>query len=213
MRLAEVIEPYHVEILQFNERVHIESEKLFKLALKAFSCDNYVKAMSLIQHAISLSPLDMKLHIIKAKIHRMAGELQAALETIESVALLFDRAMRTVDYNGHNGNSSNNGNSSHSSGMSCNSINQARELPADIELQRNLIINDMALTSAGKGDYIRAIALLNKVLENHYRVDNRLVLTRPALTQAEMAQKKTEEVRTVPCISTFYTVLECYYSC
>jgi tetratricopeptide (TPR) repeat protein len=205
LRLAEVIEPYHVEILQFNERVHIESEKLFKLALKAFSLNNYAKAMSLIQHAISLSPLDMKLHIIKAKIHRMAGELQAALEAIEGVALLFERAMRTVDYNGP-------GNVSCTSSSSSSSIKQARELPADIELQRNLIINDMALTSAGKGDYIRAIALLNKVLENHSRVDSRVVLTRPALTQIEIIQNKAEEVRTVQYTCTFGTVLECYHS-
>jgi tetratricopeptide (TPR) repeat protein len=202
LRLAEVIEPNHVEVLQFNERVHIESEKLFKLALKAFSLDNYAKAMSLIQHAISLSPLDMKLHIIKAKIHRMAGELQAALEAIEGVALLFERAMRTVDYDTC-------GNVSCTSSSS--SVNQARELPADIELQRNLIINDMALTSAGKGDYIRAIALLNKVLGNHSRVDSRVVLTRPALTQIEIAQNKAEEVRSVQSISTFCSVLDCYH--
>ena len=190
LRLAEVIEPSHVEVLQFNERIYIESEKLFKLGLKAFSAGNYAKALSLIQYAISLSPLDIKLHIIKAKIHRMAGDLSAALEAIEGVALLFERSLGTADFKDNV-----------TSSCVSTSTNQRRELPDDVELQRNLIINDMALSSAGKGDFIRAVVLLNEVLRNHSRIQSKaalaVTLMLPEITKSDVERNKAEEVRTV----------------
>ena len=190
LRLAEVIEPSHVEVLQFNERIYIESEKLFKLGLKAFSAGNYAKALSLIQYAISLSPLDIKLHIIKAKIHRMAGDLSAALEAIEGVALLFERSLGTADCKDNV-----------TSSCVSTSTNQRRELPDDVELQRNLIINDMALSSAGKGDFIRAVVLLNEVLRNHSRIQSKaalaVTLMLPEITKSDVERNKAEEVRTV----------------
>ena len=38
------------------------------------------------------------------------------------------------------------------------------KLPEDIILQKNLIINEMAMKSAEKGDYVRSIALLNTAM-------------------------------------------------
>lgn len=184
LRLAEMIDPHHPEVLFFNDRIHIESEKLFRLSLKAFSDQCYSKAVTLLRHAISLSPLDVKLHITEAKVHRMAGDLEVALDVIQGAAILYGRATR-VACTSPNADTNIDDNS-----------DQPRELPDDILLQKSLIINDMAIESAGKGDYIRAIALLNRIVDPPKHPGHQAVLTRALTSHNDSIKNKFEEVVT-----------------
>lgn len=203
LRLAEAINPHHPEVLFFNDRIHIESEKLFKLSLKAFSDQCYPKAVTLLRHAISLSPLDVKLHITEAKVHRMAGDLEEALKVIQSAASLYERAAFTDCTAPNTDTDMNTSTYTNTSTNSCtsNSVNgysrsgQRRELPDDILLQKSLIINDMAIASAVKGDYIRAIALLNRIIIDPLKGHgHKPLLARTVTSYNDNIKNKFEEV-------------------
>lgn len=209
LRLAEAINPHHPEVLFFNDRIHIESEKLFILSLKAFSDQCYPKAVTLLRHAISLSPLDVKLHITEAKVHRMAGDLEEALKVIQGAASLYERAALTdctaphtaphtdthTDMNMSTDMSAFTNTNTSTSGNSMSTSGQRRELPDDILLQKSLIINDMAIASALKGDYIRAIALLNRIISDPLKgLGQKALLARTVISYNDNIKNKFEEV-------------------
>jgi tetratricopeptide (TPR) repeat protein len=101
-----------------------------------------MKALVLIRHAISLSPVDIKLHITLSKAHRMADDLTSAYTTIKFAANLFEKAAMGED-----------------------TERGPYPLPDDITLQTNLIINEMAINCAMEGDYPRSIAYFNRIID------------------------------------------------
>ena len=158
LRLAEIIEPNHPEVILFNERIHIESENLFKSSLEALSARSYQEAIKLINHCINLSCKDIKLYITKAKILRLCGDLDEGMVVIQQAADMYINASISEDCINFESFSTDN--------SEYNMRRQLIKLPEDMKLQKNLLINDMAIRCAEKGDYIRSIALLNTAM-NH----------------------------------------------
>lgn len=168
LRLAEFIEPNHPEVILLNERIHIESENLFNSSLIALATRSYDEAISMIEHCIVLSPKDIKSYIIKAKILRLCGRLDDGMAVIQHVADMYITASigeDTTNSESYNSNKS-------------EIYNKRRlliKLPEDIVLQKNLIMNEMAMKSAEKGDYVRSIALLNTAM-NHTNYSQEILL-------------------------------------
>jgi tetratricopeptide (TPR) repeat protein len=158
LRLAEIIEPNHPEVILFNERIHIESENLFISSLEAITARSYQEAIKLINHCINLSCEDIKLYITKAKILRLCGDLDEGIVVIQQAADMYINASISEDCTNLESFSTDN--------SEYNIRRQFIKLPEDMKLQKNLLINDMAIRCAAKGDYLRSIALLNTAM-NH----------------------------------------------
>lgn len=149
IRNAASIDPDHPEVQGFVARSYAKSERLYKKALSAFAGQRLKEALEHVDHALYITNDDVKLYLMKAKIFRMQGEYQAAYEAVLKAKELFSVAF----HHHHDGNGS-------------DDMFPTFALPHELQHQLNLILNDLALEYAGKGDYSNAILLLNKILRD-----------------------------------------------
>lgn len=139
IRVAAMMDATHPEVVSFFNRSFLKAEKLYKESVKLFTDGKYKEALLSVNHAMHITTEDVKLLIMQSKIHRMLGELQAAYDSMLRAKVIFEKAFEGTCY--------------------------PMELPADIVLQINLILNDMSLDYASKGNYSKAILLLNKIIK------------------------------------------------
>ena len=139
IRVAAMMDSTHPEVVSFFNRSFLKAEKLYKESVKAFTEGNYKEALLSVNHAMHITTEDVKLLIMQSKIHRMLGELQAAYDSMLRAKAIFEKAFEGTTY--------------------------PLELPSDIVLQINLILNDMSIDYASKGNYEKAILLLNKIIK------------------------------------------------
>lgn len=139
IRVAAMMDASHPEVVSFFNRSFMKAEKLYKESVKAFTEGNYKEALLSVNHAMHITTEDVKLLIMQSKIHRMLGELQAAYDSMLRAKAIFEKAFEGTSY--------------------------PLELPSDIVLQINLILNDMSIDYASKGNYEKAILLLNKIIK------------------------------------------------
>lgn len=147
IRLAGSIDPNHPEVINFSTRSFQKAEKLYNESVRDFTAGKYAEALLSINHAIHITAEDVKLLLMQSKIHRKMCNLQAAYDSMLKAQAIFTKAFEGTEY--------------------------PMELPSDIILQINLILNDMSIDYALKGDYDKAILLLNKVIKTELSVCNR----------------------------------------
>jgi tetratricopeptide (TPR) repeat protein len=139
IRVAAMMDANHPEVVAFFNRSFLKAEILYKEAVKHFTACKYKEALLAVNHAIHITTEDVKLLILQSKVYRMMGELQSAYDSMLRAKAIFEKAFQDTQY--------------------------PMELPSDIVLQINLILNDMSLECASKGDYSKAILLLNKIIK------------------------------------------------
>ena len=125
----------------------------------------------MIEHCILLNPKDIKPYITKAKIMRLCGRLDEGMDVIQHAAEMYITASICDDTTKSDDKSVvQNGGEIQFYSAKKNEIYDDRrlliKLPEDIILQKNLIINELAMECAEKGDYIRSIALLNTAMSH-----------------------------------------------
>jgi tetratricopeptide (TPR) repeat protein len=140
IRIAASLDPDHPEVIGYINRSYAKSEMLYKKCLDVFKDGNYKLSLEHIDHAIFLTNEDVKLHLMRSKILRMMKDYQTAYEAVLKAKALFEAKYEEGDY--------------------------PVQVPADINLQINLILNEMAINYAEQGNYDKAILLLNKIIRN-----------------------------------------------
>ncbi len=135
MRKANSIIPEHPECVKFGVRSFVRAEKIYNICMRKFKKGDLDEALTLILMACSLSNTDIKLHIMQARIYRAKEELEKAYQAIQRATQLYQ-------------------------GQS----DFEMRVPENIVKETNMIYNDIALQCAGKGQYEKAILLLNKVI-------------------------------------------------
>lgn len=142
IRVAQSLDPNHIEVLNYTERSFAKAEHLYRQALQFFVAGEYKDALQYAEHALSITTDDVKLHILVSKIHRKMGENQSAYTAILKAKSIFENASAGTAKAFH------------------------VDLPSDIVRQINLILNEMAIKFASGGEYDKAILLYNKILKN-----------------------------------------------
>lgn len=136
MRRASLISPDHVEVKKFGLRSYVRADKIYKMCLVAFKKRDYEEALRLINMAVSISAVDVKLLVQQAKVYRNLDNLEEAFGSIQRATNLFQNEAMGFEM----------------------------KIPEAIMKETNLILNDMALRAAGEGEYDKSIALMNKVI-------------------------------------------------
>lgn len=149
IRFAAALDPNHPEVLGYITRSYAKSELLYKECLYAFTKEKYKEALELVNHALHITNEDIKLFILKSRIYRMLNDLQSAYEAIMAARHIFEEKYHTNEF--------------------------SMNLPPEILIQTNLILNDMAIDYASKGSYHEAILLYNKILRSEENLSNSLV--------------------------------------
>lgn len=149
IRVAASIDSNHPEVLGFISRSYARSELLYREALYAFTLEKYKESLELVDHALHITNEDIKLYILKARIYRMLHELQLAYEAIMKAKDIFEEKYQVDQYQ--------------------------MNLPPEILLQTNLILNEMAIDYASKGDYHQSILLYNKIIRSEEHLNATLI--------------------------------------
>lgn len=145
IKIAFMLDPNHPEVVAFATRSNVKAEYLYKESVRLFTIKKYKDALLSVNHAIHITTEDVKLLIMKSKIHRVLNELQHAYASITKAKEIFEKALEGTKY--------------------------PLELPRDISLQTNLILNEMAIDYAMKGQYDKAILILTNIIKNETRID------------------------------------------
>ena len=139
IKLAARLNPDHPEVLAFTVRSYSKAEKMYRDCVKEFTAGNYKEALLSVNYAIHITTDDIKLLLMQSKIHRKLGDLQSAYESMVKAKDIFSKVSAGSEF--------------------------PMELPSDIVVQVNLILNEMAINYAMKGDYDQAILLYNKIIK------------------------------------------------
>ena len=138
LRRAVQIWSDHPEAVKFGLRSFVRADTIYNICIKKFrkgGDDNIKECEKLIAMAVSLSPEDIKLYILQCQIMRSMKELEKAYAAIQRASNI---------YQGHS--------------------DFDMRIPEEIVKETNLVYNDIALQCAGKGEYEKALLLLNKVI-------------------------------------------------
>jgi tetratricopeptide (TPR) repeat protein len=150
MRKAAVMDSTHPEVRAFIARAFGEAEKTYEEGLIAFQGGDLDKAITLVNKALFVNRNDVKLHILLSKCWRAKNDLDTAYKSLTEAVDIF----KAVD----------------PYGMYTNV-----KIPHEINRQKNLIINEMALKFAVEGDFQKAILLMNKAIASERKMhDNDL---------------------------------------
>jgi tetratricopeptide (TPR) repeat protein len=165
IRFAASLDSNHPEVLGFIARSYAKSELLYQEALLAFTMEKYKEALELVNHALHITAEDIKLYILKSRIFRMLKELQSAYEAIMKAKSIFEEKYEIEQY--------------------------AMQLPPEIMIQTNLILNEMAINYALEGNYQNAILLYNKILRSEETLNATLVSLPAPCTMSGDGQKSS----------------------
>lgn len=141
LRLASTLQPEHPEVLAFGAQSFRKAEKMYNQAVSLIKEGGYEEALKLINMALEISADDIKLHITLSKVQRLQKNLPAAYSAIQRATQLFTQSSQFD-----------------------------MKVPEDITQETNLVFNDMAIMCAGRGEYEKAIALLNKVISSEKKL-------------------------------------------
>lgn len=142
MRTAEAYDPTHAEVVSFAERVLATTASLYKAATVAMSRNDQKSAIASLTSALHLTPNDCKLAITRAAAYRIDGNLDCALSDLEKVADDYREARR------QDGSSS-----------------EGEEYePFQLVRQRNLVLNELALSACSQGHHDEALSIMNRVI-------------------------------------------------
>lgn len=142
MRTAEALDPTHVEVVSFTERMLVTTASLYQAATAAMSRGDVKIAIASLTSALRLTPNDCKLTITRAAAYRLHGNLQCALEDIENVAQEYSEAGRQYE----------------------SSSRRHQYEPFELVRQRNLVLNELALSAASRGHHEEALSIMNRVI-------------------------------------------------
>lgn len=145
MRKAAVMDKEHPEVQAFIIRAFGEAEKTYEEGLISFQGGDYDKAILLVNKALFVNRNDVKLHILLSKCYRAKNDLDTAYKSLTQAVDIF----KSVD----------------PYGMYTNV-----KIPFEINRQKNLIINEMALKYAVEGDFQKAILLMNKAIASERKM-------------------------------------------
>lgn len=145
-RVAASCLPSHPEVEAFSAGNFMKSESLYHLSVDAFHSKKYLEALKYCKHALSITPDDLKLHIMLSKTYRLLDDFDAAFKAIQQATLICE-----------------------------SSSDFTMSMPDDILIQTNLVYNELALRFASKGEYDQAIALFTKVLTTEQTLSRGLV--------------------------------------
>ena len=123
------------------------------------------EVIRLLTQALSLTPDDMRLLILRAKANRQAGNLQDSLSDIDDATFAYLSSMRGDEAPRHVPN--------RRMWLEEQSLKNYYKEPVIITQQRNLTYNEMALQFAQNDEPERAISLLNKVIEAEYHLHDK----------------------------------------
>ena len=145
LRLASTLQADHPEVLAFGALSFRKVERLYNQAVDLLQLREHLEALKLVDLALEISAEDIKLHILQSKLLRALKRLPAAFSAIQRATELFSKASQFD-----------------------------MKVPEDITRQTNLVFNDMAIQCAGKGEYEKSIALLNKVIASEKKLSRGL---------------------------------------
>ena len=146
LRFASTLQPEHPEVLVFGAQSFKKAERLYAQCVESFAAGRLEEAAKQCRSALGLSPDDIKLHIMLSKLCRAEADLPSAYSAISRATELFH-----------------------------GSTGYDMKVPEDILQQTNLVYNDMAIQCAGRGEYEKSIALLNKVIDSERVLSRGLV--------------------------------------
>ncbi len=164
LRVAERLEPEHPEVVLFHQRVRHEAEKLYNKSVNMLLDRGHKRALELALHALSLSPLDVRIHVLVAKTHRLMHNLREAYAVVQKSIKMIE-ATRLEDVAAaaaHLGRKQ-------QAAAVAEAASHPGTLPFEITQQYHLVLNDMAMNYVGKGDYPRALALFNKIIDSNVK--------------------------------------------
>lgn len=164
LRVAEKIDPEHPEVTIFHDRVRHEAEKLYHRSVNLLIDKDHKRALEKALHALSLSPMDVKIHVLVAKAHRLMHNLKEAYAAVQkSIKMMQAMHAETVAAAAFAL-----GRKQHALAVAA-AASQPMTMPYEITQQYHLVLNDMAMDYVAKGDYPRALALFNKIIESNVR--------------------------------------------
>ena len=143
LKAAATIDEKHPEVLAFTARSFMQSERLYKTGIQNFNQSKFDEALTNIQHAIYITPSDIKLYIMLSKIHRMQNEYELAFQDLQQCSKIFKEGKK---------------------------FGVSNWQPIEITKQFNLVCNEMAMKLASNGNYDKAIALYNKAIETELAI-------------------------------------------
>lgn len=155
MRCASTLFPNHQELLSFNRKMLYFIKKKYQDGLTNFKSGNYEECIKSLDEALEVSSDDLKLLLLKCKASRLNNNLQLAYSTILSAHGIYNKRFHNID-----------------EGMKPNDkftkmkfeLGSNTMMMSDLQDELHLVLNDMALDIAFKGDYDKAILLMNKII-------------------------------------------------
>lgn len=158
------LEPEHPEVEIFHRAMFEKSNKLYGEAKQAMKSENYPGAVASLTAALSVTPDDVKLLVLRAAANRKCDNHDAAIEDLDDAAYAYFEAITnfkpTPNVHGK-----------------VSPDDARRELeraflaappwkrePFQVTRQRSLVFNDVALQLMQAGQYKTAITTLNKAI-------------------------------------------------
>ena len=148
MIVAGTISSKHSEVNAFNEKIYSKTERLYKQAINFVAISEYNEAIKCAQGALLVTKYDTKLYILTSQVYRKMGDLDKAFEQIQLAERVYRNRGKRTDPN--------------------------MDLPMNITQQTNLIFNDMAIKYAMEGEFSKAIALYNRIIDSEIKLNKGL---------------------------------------
>jgi len=135
MLYAATMSTKHPEVVEFTSRTYLRTERLYKAGVMLFAMDKLSDAIKCVKSAMLVTKHDVKLYIILCKMYRKKGDLKEAYSTIQQAIQIYKSLSKG-----------------------------SFKVPMDMTEQINLIFNEMAIDFAMKGEFMKALALYNRII-------------------------------------------------
>ncbi|GMH83114.1 hypothetical protein TrST_g8031 [Triparma strigata] len=174
-RSAQDLEPDHPEVVSFISTMIKRSgdyykEAMLKLQQISMTGKNEEEtrdAIRLLTQALNLVPDDMRLLVLRSKAFRSVGDLEKSLKDIDDATFHYLQSML--------GNEVPKFVPNRRMWLETQSMKNNYREPAILTQQRSLTLNEMAMVEVKDGNYVKAISLLNRVIEEEYKLhDNNM---------------------------------------
>lgn len=145
MLYAATMTTKHPEVIEFASRTYLRTERLYKAGVMLFAKERLEDAIKCIKSALIVTKHDVKLHVILCKMYRKKGDLDEAYASIQEAIKVFK--LNSIP-----------------PGARQATAKASLKVPLNMVEEMHLIFNDMAINSAMKGEYMKALALLNQII-------------------------------------------------
>ena len=169
-RSAQELEPEHPEVVSFISAMIKRSGTYYKEAMAKLQLINVSgkneeetrEALRLLTQALNLVPDDMRLLTLRSKAYRSIGEFELSLKDIDDATFHYCQSMM--------GNEVPKFVPNRRMWLETQSMKSNYREPAILTQQRSLTLNEMAMVQVKLGKYIKAVSLLNRVIEEEYKL-------------------------------------------